>query len=142
MLPFAFALLVASPLAGILSARIGGKPLLVIGLVILAASDIRIARFRVDTRMSELILPFAVMGVGMGGAPAGMDARMPKETAAGIQLALKRSFTDGVNDTFRIAAIVGAGAVLVSLLMAGRRRSLLIEERGAPVALRDAPPAR
>jgi EmrB/QacA subfamily drug resistance transporter len=218
MLPFAFALLVVSPLAGILSDRIGGRPLLVAGLVILAVSDLLIARFRVDTRMAELILPFAVMGVGMGlsmtpltnltlyGVPAakaggasglistmrqigavmgvaifsvalqgsmgtaiqahvadvkglpaaaaagivgyvkdgglyGMSdsgssalggSSMPKEMADGIQRAMKQTFTDGVNDTFRIAALVGVAAVLVSLLMSGHRRPALSVARGSP----------
>ena len=66
MLPFAIALLVASPVAGILSDRIGGKYILVAGLVILALSDLLVAHFRVDTRAAELFLPFVVMGVGMG----------------------------------------------------------------------------
>lgn len=220
MLPFAFALLVASPLAGILSDRIGSKVLIVLGLVILAAADLLVARFRVDTRGSELILPFIVMGIGMGlsmtpltnltlfGVPAeksggasgvlstmrqigavmgvaifsvvlqasmsgairvhaadvkglppaartalvgfvengglyGMGdsgagamgaSQMPKAVVDGIQLALKESFTDGVNQTFRIAALVGVGAALVSLLMAGRRRPALVVERGTDAA--------
>ena len=254
MLPFAFALLVASPLAGILSDRIGGKYILVAGLTILALSDLLIAHFRVDTQGWELILPFVVMGIGMGlsmtpltnltlyGVPAvkaggasgilstmrqigavmgvaifsvalqsnmvgavtvhaaeipqlppaarsvlvsyvaggglygmadngpdGLAAQLQKamgasrpaassttashptaaETAAaaqqmkaigdGIALAMKESFTDGVNDTFRIAALVGAGAVLVSLLMAGRRKprvAAVTREDAVPLAER------
>ena len=66
MLPFALALLVASPLAGILSDRIGGKYVLIAGMVILAFSSVLMARFRVDTRAAQLILPFVVMGIGMG----------------------------------------------------------------------------
>ena len=236
MLPFAFALLVASPLAGILSDKVGGKVILIIGLVILAASDLLIARFRVNTVGAELILPFVVMGIGMGlsmtpltnltlyGVPAekaggasgvistmrqigavmgvaifsvalqanmgtaiavhaaevpnlppaaqkvlvgyvrdgglyGMSDQGPNslsaqlgkamqppagaprqpltaaQTAAmgaqmkamgdGVARAMKQTFTDSVNDTFRIAALVGVGAVLVSLLMAGRRKPRL-----------------
>jgi MFS family permease len=216
MLPFAISLLVASPLAGILSDRIGGKTLLVIGLAILAASDFLVARFRVDTQPSQLVLPFIVMGVGMGlsmtpltnltlyGVPAekaggasgllstarqigavmgvavfsvilqasmgsaiavhaaevkglppaaqaalvgsvkngglsGMTggatgpgaSSIPQAVADGILLAVKESFTDGVNTTFRIAALVGLAAVLVSLLMAGRRRPALVLDKGA-----------
>jgi EmrB/QacA subfamily drug resistance transporter len=246
MLPFACALLVASPVAGILSDRIGGKYILVAGLVILALSDLLVAHFRVDTRAAELFIPFVVMGVGMGfsmtpltnmtlygvapqkaggasgvistmrqvgavmgvaifsvilqgnmaGAiqvhareipglppaaqtvlvryvqggglygisdsgpngltaqlmaamkPAGGDVKAPAAPAAsaaatgsasaaasasasaaqmqtigsGIERSMKQSFTDSVNDTFRIAAIIGAGAVAVSFLMAAGRR--------------------
>ncbi len=250
MLPFAFALLVASPLAGILSDRIGGKYILVAGLTILAVSDLLIAHFRVNTQGWELIVPFVVMGIGMGlsmtpltnltlyGVPAvkaggasgilstmrqigavmgvaifsvalqsnmvsatkvhaaeipqlppaaqsvlveyvaggglygmadsgpsslaaqlqkamaagrpaaqrapkatetGAAAQQMKEIGDGVALAMKESFTDGVNDTFRIAALVGLGAVLVSLLTAGRRKpraAALTREDAVPLAER------
>lgn len=211
MIPFALALLVASPAAGILSDRIGGKYVLVAGLAVLAASDLLLGRFRVDTRPAELILPFVVMGIGMGmsmtpltnltlsgvsqgktgGASGvlattrqigavmgiaifsvflqsgmagsiGMHARevpglspaaqqvLVRYVAAGglygvpdssenglgaqlarvsgtsapggIDLALKRSFTDSINQTFLIAALIGLAAVVVSLFVAGRLR--------------------
>ena len=214
MLPFALALLVSSPVAGVLSDRVGAKAVLVTGLIVLALSYLVIARFRVDTRGPETILPFVVMGIGMGlsmtpltnmtlyGVPAaksggasgilstmrqtgavmgvailglvlqsamasavgaharqiaglppaaqqalvryvrqggvyGMPDNGPGGLAAQLGSALsspgvgasidgvmKQSFTDGVNDTFRVAAFIGAGTVLVSLLMTriGRRR--------------------
>jgi electron transport complex protein RnfE len=49
-----------------LSDRVGGKTLIVIGLVLLAASDLLAARFMVDTKGRDLILPFVIMGFGMG----------------------------------------------------------------------------
>jgi len=217
MLPFAISLLVTSPLAGILSDRIGGKTLLVAGLAILVVSDFLVARFRMDTPTSQLVLPFVVMGVGIGfsmtpltnltlhGVPPkktggasglistmreigavmgvavfsvilqasmgsaiaahaaeveglppaaraalvgavqhggfsgmlgegpgaiGPDApSMPPAVADGALLAVKRSFTDGVTTTFRIAALVGLAAMLVSLLMTGRRKAALTLDR-------------
>ena len=224
MLPFAFALLVSSPLAGILSDRIGAKLILVAGLAVLALSYLLVAHFRPDTRGSELIVPFIVMGIGMGlsmtpltnmtlygvpadktggasgvlstlrqtgavmgvailsvvlqtnmgGAiavhahevrglppaaqnvlvhyvqqgglygmpdngpnglaaqlkaamPAALEASAPSEAIGkGIDLAMKQSFTDGVNETFRIAAIIGACAMLVSLLMTAVKRPKLV----------------
>jgi EmrB/QacA subfamily drug resistance transporter len=226
LLPFALALLVSSPVAGVLSERVGAKAVLVTGLVVLALSYLLIAHFRVDTSGSETMLPFVVMGVGMGlsmtpltnmtlyGVPAeksggasgilstmrqtgavmgvailsvvlqstmaaavgthareitglppaaqrvlvryvqqggvygmpddgpgGLAAQVgaalpfagasgeapalrPQEMAAAIDRAMKQGFTDGVNDTFRVAALIGAAAVLVSLLMTriGSRR--------------------
>ncbi len=252
MLPFAMALLIASPLAGILSDRIGGTYVLLAGLVILAFSELLVAHFRVDTRASELFVPFVIMGLGMGlsmtpltnltlygvasartggasgvlstmrqigavmgvaifsvvlqsnmvgairvhakevpylppaaqsvlvryvsagglyglsdGGPNGLSSqlmaamqpkashgqapRQPtaqeaalagermKEMGAGVQLAMKESFTDSINDTFRIAALIGAGAVIVALLMKGnRRKTLAMAERATGVPL-DAP---
>jgi hypothetical protein len=75
--------------------------------------------------------------MGDSGA-GGLDAsRLPGAVADGIQTALKQSFTDGVNAAFRIAALVGVGAVLVSLLMAGRRKPALAVERGTGTAVHE-----
>jgi len=234
MIPFALALLVASPLAGIISDKVGGKYVLLAGMIILAASELMMGRFRVDTRATELMLPFVIMGLGMGmsmtpltnltlyGVPqqktggasgvlsttrqigavmgvavfsvvlqasmvgsVGVHAReiphfppaaqrvlvdyvaggglygMPdsgenslaaqisramkpkttdaapqppspaqqaqaaqvmKEIGAGIDLAMRRSFTDGINVTFIMAALIGAGAVAVAFFIQGKRR--------------------
>jgi MFS family permease len=237
MLPFACALLVASPLAGILSDRIGGKYILIVGLAVLAVSDLLVAHFRVDTRASELFIPFVFMGIGMGlsmtpltnltlygvapeksggasgvlstmrqigavmgvaifsvalqsnmvgaikthaaeiprfppaaqtvlvnyvaagglygvpdNGPNGLAARLMaamkpaaaaaetqqpsaadlaaaaqrmKEMGTGVELAMKSSFTDSINETFRLAALIGVGAVAVAFFMAGTRRRKL-----------------
>ena len=213
MLPFALALLVASPLAGILSDRIGGKYVLIAGMMILAFSSVLMARFRVDTRAAELILPFVVMGIGMGlsmtpltnltldgviprkaggasgvlsttrqigavmgvaifsvilqarmvdsmaanarqipgmppaaqnvlvgyvaggglyGVPDeganGLSARLAaaapgmKDMAAGVDHAMRQSFTDSINTTFLMSALIDAAAVGVAFLMKGRRK--------------------
>jgi EmrB/QacA subfamily drug resistance transporter len=236
MLPFALALLVASPLAGVLSDKVGGKYVLLAGMVILAFSDLLMGRFSVDTRAAELIVPFVVMGLGMGlsmtpltnltlygvsaekaggasgvlstmrqigavmgvavfsvvlqssmvgsigvharevphlppaaqkvlvgyvaggglyGVPDGGEnglaaqlaramrpktatgaqtpqaaspsqqaaaAQMMKDMGAGIDLAMKRSFTDSINVTFLMAALIGAVAVVVAFFIEGKRR--------------------
>jgi len=213
MLPFALALLVASPLAGLLSDHIGGKYVLIVGMVILAFSSVLMARFQVDTRAVQLILPFVVMGIGMGlsmtpltnltldgvvpqkaggasgvlsttrqiGAVMGvaifsviLQARMVdsmevnagripgmppaaqkvlvgyvaggglygfsdeagkglasrlaaaapqvKDLSVGVDHAMKQSFTDSINATFLMSALVGAGAVGVAFMMKGKRR--------------------
>ncbi len=215
------------------------------GWSVLAASDLLVAHFRIDTRGSELFLPFIVMGIGMGlsmtpltnltlygvapeksggasgvlstmrqigavmgvaifsvalqanmvGAmkihaaevphlppaaqavlvsyvssgglygmsddgPNGLAAQLAKsmrppaatgtamrqpsaaelaaagqqmkEMGAGVELSMKRSFTDGINDTFRLAALIGVGAVIVAFFMAGsRRKKLAVEARSA-----------
>jgi EmrB/QacA subfamily drug resistance transporter len=221
MIPFALALLVASPIAGILSDRMGGKAVLVAGLLVLAASNILLARFRVDTTPAELILPFVVMGVGMGmsmtpltnltlagvspqktggasgvlattrqigavmgiaifsvllqtgmvgsvrvhaqevpdlspaaqrvlagyvaaggiyGVPDssenGLGAQLARAGATpsgAIDLALKRSFTDGINETFVAAALIGAAAAAVSLFVRRTRGSRAAREEARKV---------
>ena len=68
-------------------------------------------------------------------AAAGQASAQPTATqmlamGAGIELAMKRSFTDSINNTFRIAAIIGVGAAAVSLLMsAASRKKLALADR-------------
>jgi hypothetical protein len=45
-----------------------------------------------------------------------------KEVGAGIDLAMKRSFTDSINVTFLMAAMIGAGAVVVAFFIEEKRR--------------------
>ena len=242
MLPFALALLVASPLAGILSDKVGGKYVLLAGMIVLALSDLLMARFRVKREghrahaavrrhgarhghvddapdqshplrgvrgkgggasgvLSTMRQVGAVMGVAVfsvvlqasmagsigvharevphfppaaqrvlvgyvaggglygvpdggenglqaqlarvmkpsaaPGAPGAQSPQAPqaptpaqqaqaaqemKEMGAGIDLALKRSFTDSINVTFLMAALIGAGAVVVAFFIEGKRR--------------------
>jgi hypothetical protein len=50
------------------------------------------------------------------------SAQAMKEMGAGIDLAMKRTFTDSINVTFLMAALIGAGAVLVAFFIEGKRR--------------------
>jgi MFS family permease len=132
MLPFAIALLVASLLAGILSDRIGGKILLVIGLAILATADLLVARFRVDTQPSELIVPFIVMGIGMGLSMTPLTNLtlygVPAEKAGGAS---------GVLSTMRqIGAVMGVAifSVVLQASMGSAIRVHAAEVKGLPPA--------
>jgi EmrB/QacA subfamily drug resistance transporter len=70
LLPLAGMVLVASPVAGWLSDKIGGKPVIVAGLAILCVGGVLTARFTPTTALSSLILPFALEGLGIGLANA------------------------------------------------------------------------
>ena len=66
LLPFALTLMIVSPIAGKLADKIGGKILVILGMLTMAAGGFYLAHFRVDTSVKDLMLPFIVMGVGMG----------------------------------------------------------------------------
>ena len=66
LLPFALTIMLIAPLSGRMADKIGGKYLIVAGMAIMALGGYYIGHFRVDTQISDLILPFIVMGVGMG----------------------------------------------------------------------------
>ena len=66
LIPLALAIMVVAPLAGKFSDKYGAKYIVVAGMAIMSIGGFYVARFRLDTVSSELILPFIVMGVGMG----------------------------------------------------------------------------
>ena len=47
-----------------------------------------------------------------------------KEVAVGVDHAIKQSFTDSINTTFLMSALIGAAAVGVAFLFPPRRRVL------------------
>jgi len=66
LLPFAFTIMLVAPFAGKLSDKIGSKYIIITGMTIMAIGSYFIGHFRVDTKISDLILPFIIMGIGMG----------------------------------------------------------------------------
>ncbi|HUJ75015.1 MAG TPA: MFS transporter, partial [bacterium] len=127
MLPFALALLVASPLSGILSDKVGGKYVLLAGMIVLALSDLLMARFRVNTRATELMLPFVVMGLGMGMSMTPLT----NLTLYGVS-AEKTGGASGVLSTMRqIGAVMGV-AVFSVVLQASMGSSIGVHAREIP----------
>jgi|GEM_PF-244157 len=68
LLPFALTIMLVAPLAGRLADKMGGKFLIIIGMTVMALGGYYVGHFRVDTQIADLILPFIVMGIGMGSA--------------------------------------------------------------------------
>lgn len=66
LIPFAITIMIMSPISGKLADKIGGKYLIVTGLTIMALSGWLLGHFRVDTQIKDLMMPFIVMGIGMG----------------------------------------------------------------------------
>jgi EmrB/QacA subfamily drug resistance transporter len=108
-LPSTLVIIVAGPIAGRLSDRIGPRPLMVAGLLIVAGSLFWQGHLTIDTSYGFLVGAFVLMGLGMGlvmspMSTAGMNAVEPSKAgvASGI-LSMSRM----VGGTFGVA-IMGA----------------------------------
>lgn len=66
LMPFAFAIMIMAPISGKLADKIGGKFLVVLGLLIMSLGAFVLGHFRINTQIHDLILPFIIMGIGMG----------------------------------------------------------------------------
>ena len=122
-LPSTAVIILAGPIAGRLTDRIGPKPLMTLGLLIVAASLFWQGHLTPDTSYSFLVGAFVLMGLGMGlvmspMSTAAMNAVEPAKAgvASGI-LSMSRM----VGGTFGVAAM----GALVTGLGKGRLDSLL-----------------
>lgn len=123
LMPFAITILILSPISGKLADKIGGKVLIILGLTIMAIGGWMLAHFRIDTTMHDLILPFIVMGFGMGltQAPLTNIALLdtPEDEVGGAS---------GVLSTARqVGSVMGIailGAVLQTSMSANLNKSL------------------
>src|SRR6185437_15135650 len=66
LLPQALASAVFMPIGGILFDRIGARPLVVVGLGLVAVATVLLAHVGITTQGRDLILPLALSGAGMG----------------------------------------------------------------------------
>ncbi|HVA91251.1 MAG TPA: MDR family MFS transporter [Chloroflexota bacterium] len=66
MLPYALAAAICMPLGGRLFDRIGARPLVVLGLALIGGAVAFLSRVGVTTRGTDLIVPLAMTGAGMG----------------------------------------------------------------------------
>jgi len=66
MIPMAIAVMAVSPLAGILSDRIGAKWVIFVGMLFMSFACFFIARLSPATTLGSLVLPFVLLGIGIG----------------------------------------------------------------------------
>jgi EmrB/QacA subfamily drug resistance transporter len=133
-LPSTVVIILVAPISGRLSDRIGPRPLMTAGLLIVAASLFWQGHLHVDTSYGFLIGAFMLMGLGMGlvmspMSTAGMNAVEP--TKAGVASGIL-TMSRMVGGTFGVAAmgalITGLGKSKIDELLptmpAGQRQQL------------------
>ena len=112
-LPTTLVIIVAGPISGRLADRIGPRPLMVAGLLIVAASLVWQSRIEVDTSYGFLVGAFVLMGLGMGlvMSPMSMAAMNAVDrTKAGVASGTLSMFRM-VGGTFGVAALGALVAV-------------------------------
>ena len=113
-LPTTLVIMVAGPVAGRLSDRIGPRTPLVIGLCLVTVSLAWQSRIQVDTSFGFLVVPFILLGLGMGFTMSPMSTAAMNavdRTKAGVASGTL-SMTRMVGGTFGVAAL---GALVASV---------------------------
>lgn len=134
LVPFALAILVTSPIAGILSDRLPGKYIIVAGMLVLALSDLVMGHFTMRTTPADTILAFVIMGIGMGLSMTPITNLTLSEIPAG-----KVGGASGVLSTTRqIGAVMGIAvfSVILQSAMVDNVRVHMQEVPGLPASAR------
>ena len=106
-LPSTLVIMVAGPLAGRLADRVGPRTPLVIGLTLVTISLAWQSRIEVDTSFGFLVVPFILLGLGMGFTMSPMSTAAMNavdRTKAGVASGTL-SMTRMVGGTFGVAAL-------------------------------------
>jgi EmrB/QacA subfamily drug resistance transporter len=117
-LPTTVLIMLVAPIAGRLTDRIGARPLIVVGLSIVAGSLFMQAHLATDTSYGYLLVPFSLMGIGIGLTMSPMTTAAMNSvdaTKAGVASGIL-SMTRMVGGTFGVAAM---GALITGV---GRHR--------------------
>jgi MFS family permease len=149
-LPSTLVIIVAGPIAGRLTDRIGPRPLMVGGLVLVGASMLWQSRITLDTSYGYLLPAFIAMGLGMGFVMSPMSAAAMNavdRTKAGVASGVL-SMSRMVGGTFGVAALgaliagVGRSDLERSLpSVTGEARDRLVDGLGSGSGLEHAPAA-
>jgi EmrB/QacA subfamily drug resistance transporter len=118
-LPSTLVVIVMGPIAGRLADRVGPKPLMVAGLLTISLSLLMQSRIDLQTTFADLLVPFILMGLGMG------LVMSPMTTAA--MNAVDRTKAGVASGTLSMSRMVGGtfGVAALGALVAAVGRSKL-----------------
>ena len=149
-LPSTVVIIFAGPIAGRLTDRIGPRPLITIGLVLVGAATLWQSRITVHTSYGYLLPAFVVMGLGMGFVMSPMSTAAMNavdRTKAGVASGVL-SMSRMVGGTFGVAAL---GALIAGIgrhdlerslpRVGGSARDRLVDGLGSGAGLEHAPAA-
>jgi EmrB/QacA subfamily drug resistance transporter len=146
-LPSTVVIIVAGPIAGRLTDRIGPRPLITVGLVLVGLATLWQSRITVDTSYAYLLPAFVAMGLGMGFVMSPMSAAAMNavdRTKAGVASGVL-SMSRMVGGTFGVAALgaliaaVGRSDLEHSLpTVTGTARDRLVDGLGSGAGLEQA----
>jgi MFS family permease len=147
-LPSTVVIIFAGPIAGRLTDRIGPRPLMTFGLVLVGLATLWQSRVDVNTSYAYLLPAFVVMGLGMGFVMSPMSAAAMNavdRTKAGVASGVL-SMSRMVGGTFGVAAL---GALIAAIgrqdlerslpQVAGTARNRLVDGLGSGAGLAHAP---
>jgi EmrB/QacA subfamily drug resistance transporter len=100
MIPMAVAVIVVSPLSGALADRIGAKWVIVAGMAVMTVAMLFIANLSPATTLGSLVLPFVLLGVGIG------LPMSPTTSAALLDVSVRK--VGGASGTLSMIRQVGA----------------------------------
>ncbi|GAA4628740.1 hypothetical protein GCM10023196_046360 [Actinoallomurus vinaceus] len=119
MLPMTFGFLVAGPVAGWMSDRLGSRGLATSGMVLYAASFIGLTLLPIDFPYWAFALLIAVNGIGVGAFSSPNSSSIMSSVPAS-----RRGVASGMRSTFQNTGIALSIGVFLSLMIAGLAASL------------------
>jgi EmrB/QacA subfamily drug resistance transporter len=113
MLPQAVAAAVMMPIGGLLFDRIGARPLVIVGLAMVAVATYLLAQVSVLTQAVDLILPLALTGSGMGLMMMALNTHIinaaPRELVSRVT-----SLTNALQQVINSLSVAGLSTILTT----------------------------
>ncbi len=143
LLPQAISAAIFMPIGGALFDRIGARPLVMVGLGIVAVAAFLLSSVTATTQGTDLILPLAMMGAGMGLMMMPLNTHIinsaPRELVSRVT-----SLTNALQQVVASLTVAGLATILTSRLtvhMAAARATLAAQHHGATGPTQGLPPA-
>jgi EmrB/QacA subfamily drug resistance transporter len=143
LLPQAIAAAVFMPIGGALFDRIGARPLVMVGLGIVAVAAFLLSGVTPTTEGTDLILPLAMMGAGMGLMMMPLNTHIINAAPRSL-VSRVTSLTNALQQVVASLTVAGLATILTSRLtvhLNAAKATLAAQHHGAATSTHAAPPA-
>jgi len=113
ILPQAIAAAIFMPIGGVLFDRIGARPLVVLGLVLIAVATYLLGQVGVHTRATDLIAPLTLTGAGMGLMMMSLNTHLINAAPRAL-VSRVTSLTNALQQVINGLTIAGLATILTS----------------------------